>query len=85
MIDAPLAHFYVHVGDIRTQTPKGRAETEAKAEKRGAEIERKRILAIITAPEAQYRFKTALHIALKTNMNVEEAREILKYIGLGTA
>ena len=86
------AAAYVHAADIRVQTPKAREEqraalaaSEVAAERRGVEAERARIVAIITAPEATYRLRTALHIALKTDMSAEEARDLLKVLGEGSA
>lgn len=83
---------YIHVDDIRVQSPKARHEqraalaaAEAASERRGAQAERARILAIITASEANHRFRTALHIALKTDMTVQQARDLLLVLGEGSA
>lgn len=86
------ATAFVHAADIRVTSPKARDEQKAAiaaavaaAEARGARAERTRVLAIINSSEAKYRFRTALHIALKTEISVEEARELLVFVGEGAA
>ena len=83
--NAASATAFVHVSDIRTQSPKARGEAQALAEERGAKAERARIRSIITCPEAQYREKLALHIAINTEITLQEAQNLLSVAGKGSA
>jgi hypothetical protein len=79
------ATAFVHVEDIRMQSPKARDEAQAQAEERGAKAERARIRSIINCTEAQYREKLALHIAINSEMTLQEARDLLITAGKGAA
>lgn len=57
----------------------------ADAHREGALNERARIQAIVSSQEAKYKYKTAVAIATKSSLSVDDARDLLASLGQGSA